>query len=83
MADEDHDYPPGSILWVKCGTLHWPAQVCNEEICIFCHGFDVTGSLTTRSQVQKDSDLDEEVLEAIQSEKKKPKLVVKFFDEDG
>ena len=53
------DYESGAVLWVKCGTLHWPSTLVKEK------------------------DMDQELKESLAEEKRKPILVVKFFNEDG
>ena len=52
-------FSSGSILWVKCGQVHWPGKFVAEK------------------------DYSADLKESLKAEKRKPKFVVKFFDEDG
>ena len=60
MADSSSEsrFKAGSVIWIKCGQLHWPAEVL---------GFD---SLPKNVK----DDFEDTAL---------PKVVAKFFDEDG
>ena len=58
MASESR-FKSGNVIWIKCGQLHWPAEVLD---------FD---------------SLPKNVKEDFEDGTPRPKVVAKFFDEDG